>query len=180
MHSGSSLIPCAPSESQQCRWYAVFCLPQNEKSVVKHLDLRDVEAFLPTYEAVKVWKNRQRVRTILPLFPTYLFVHIHPSQRSKVLEAPGVIHIVGNGREHMAVSDATIAMLRSGVQQKNMEPYSELAVGKRVRIKTGSMEGLHGVLVRKGNGLRLVLALEMINQYAAVEIGADDVEQAED
>jgi transcription elongation factor len=57
-----------------------------------------------------------------------------------------------------------------------MEPYRELVVGKKVRIKSGSMEGVEGVLVRKGNGLRFVLALEMINQFAAIEVDAEDLE----
>jgi transcription antitermination factor NusG len=158
------------------RWYAVFTLPQNEKSAVKQLALREVESFLPTYETVRVWKNRLRVRTVLPLFPSYLFVHIDCRQRSRVLQSPGVINIVGNAREQVPVPDAEIEMLRSGVRGRNMEPYRELVVGKKVRIKSGAMQGLQGILVRKGNGLRFVLALDMINQFAAIEVGAEDLE----
>jgi transcription antitermination factor NusG len=170
-------VPAEPGNSNERKWFAVFTLPQNEKSVVRQLALREVESFLPTYETVRIWKNRQRVRTVLPLFPTYLFVHIDCRQRTRVLESPGVIQIVGNSREHAAVPDSAIDLLRSGVQGRNMEPYRDLVVGKKVRIKSGSMEGVQGVLVRKGNGLRFVLALEMINQYAAIEVGAEDLEQ---
>jgi transcription antitermination factor NusG len=113
---------------------------------------------------------------VLPLFPSYLFVHIDCRQRSRVLQSPGVINIVGNAREQVPVPDAEIEMLRSGVRGRNMEPYRELVVGKKVRIKSGSMQGLQGILVRKGNGLRFVLALEMINQFAAIEVGAEDLE----
>jgi transcription elongation factor len=74
------------------------------------------------------------------------------------------------------VPDAEIELLRSGVRGRNVEPYRELVVGKKVRIKSGSMQGLQGILVRKGNGLRFVLALEMINQFAAIEVGAEDLE----
>ena len=157
-------------------WFAVFTLPQNEKSVARQLALREIEAFLPSYETVKVWKNRQRVRTILPLFPTYLFVHINCRQRTRVLESPGVINIVGNSREHLPVPDSAIELLRCGVQGRNVEPYLEFVVGKKVRIKSGSMEGVEGVVVRKGNSLRFVLAIEMINQYASIEVGAEDLE----
>ena len=58
-------------------WYAVYTVPQHEKSALKQLDIREIESFLPTYETVRVWKNRQRMKLILPLFPTYLFVHIN-------------------------------------------------------------------------------------------------------
>jgi transcription antitermination factor NusG len=176
MGSDACLIAAAMDGSAERRWYAVFTLPQNEKSAAKQLALREVESFLPTYETVRVWKNRQRVRTVLPLFPSYLFVHIDCRQRSRVLQSPGVINIVGNAREQVPVPDAEIEMLRSGVRGRNMEPYRELVVGKKVRIKSGSMQGLQGILVRKGNGLRFVLALEMINQFAAIEVGAEDLE----
>ena len=43
--------------------------------------MREIELFLPTYETVRIWKNRQRIKLTLPLFPTYLFVHINSSQR---------------------------------------------------------------------------------------------------
>ena len=157
-------------------WYAVFTVPQSEKSVVKHLSLRNVESFLPTYETVRVWRNRQRVKIILPLFPTYLFVHINNRERVKVLQTPGVFHIVGNGRNHLPVEDAEVELLRSGFRGNRVEPYKELVVGERVRIKTGVMKGIEGTLVRKGDSLRFVLSLNLINQHAAVEVDADALE----
>jgi hypothetical protein len=38
------------------------------------------------------------------------------------------------------------------------------------------MAGVQGFLVKKGNGLKFVLALELINQYAAIEVQAEDLE----
>lgn len=174
------VAPVGAYPSDERKWYAVFTIPQNEKSVVRHLAVREVESFLPTYETVKVWKNRQKVRTVLPLFPTYLFVRIDCRQRTRVLESPGVIQIVGNSRGDLPVPDAAIELLRSGVHGRRMEPYRELVVGTKVRIGRGSMEGVEGVLVRRGNGLRFVLALEMINQHAAIEVAAEDLEPIAD
>jgi transcription elongation factor len=57
-----------------------------------------------------------------------------------------------------------------------MHPYTELAVGRKVRIRSGAMAGVQGLLVKKGNGLKFVLALELINQYAAIEVQAEDLE----
>jgi hypothetical protein len=62
-----------PSNDEERNWFAVFTVPQNERSVVRHLDVRNVESFLPTYESKRVWKNRQKVTIMAPLFPTYLF-----------------------------------------------------------------------------------------------------------
>jgi len=177
-NAGFKQLPVNPPGER--KWYAVFTLPQNEKSAVRQLALREVEAFLPTYETVKVWKNRQRVKIVMPLFPTYLFVNIERRQRVSVLQSPGVIHIVGNKHEDTPIADSEIELLRSGVQGRTVEPYRELVVGKTVRIRRGSMEGIQGVLVRKGNGLRFVLNLKLINQSAAIEIAAEDLEQVAD
>jgi len=157
-------------------WYAVFTIPQNEKSVVKHLDIRGIESFLPTYETVRVWKNRQRMKVVLPLFPTYLFVHINSKERTKVLQSPGVLQIVGNSREGVPLSDSEVEFLRSDFCRQRIEPYRELAIGEKVRIRSGAMQGVQGILVRKNNCLRFVITVELINQHAAVEIGAEDLE----
>lgn len=157
-------------------WYAVFTVPQNEKSVVKHLDIREIESFLPTYETVRVWKNRQRMKVILPLFPTYLFVHISHGERVKVLQSPGVIQIVGNGRSHVPVPDSEIEFLRSSFCMQRIQPYRDLVIGEKVRIKSGIMQGVQGILVRKSSSMWFVLTLELINQHAAIHVAAGDLE----
>jgi transcription antitermination factor NusG len=157
-------------------WHAVFTVPQHEKSVVKHLDLREIESFLPVYETVRVWKNRQRMKLTLPLFPTYLFVHINFSERGKVLQSPGVLQIVGSKRGCSYLPDSEVEFLRSGFCRQRIEPYRDLVVGEKVRIKGGVMQGLQGTLVRKSESMRFVLTVELINQHAAVQVDAGDLE----
>ena len=157
-------------------WYAVFTIPQNEKSVVKHLDMRAVESFLPTYETTRVWKNRQRMNLVLPLFPSYLFVHISPGERARVLQSPGVLRIVGNGRGPTSLLDRDIEFLRSGLSRQKFEPYSEFVVGEKVQINSGVMRGVRGTLVRKNSEIRFVLTIELINQHAAINVRAEDLE----
>jgi transcription antitermination factor NusG len=164
------------AEADGRHWYAVFTVPQNEKTVARRLGLHEIEAFLPTYETVRVWKNRQRAHLILPLFPCYLFVRINHRERGRVLESPGVLRIVGSQREPVPVPDATIEFLRSDINAGKFEPYRELVLGERVRIKTGSLEGLEGTLIRKSNHLRFVLSVAMINQHAAIEVRPDQLE----
>ena len=172
----ASLSPTISSAVCNRNWYAVFTVPQNEKSVVKHLGVREIESFCPTYETVRIWRNRQRMKLILPLFPSYLFVHIHPSERDKVLQSPGVLQIVGKKRECLPLPDAEIEFLRSGVCRQRIEPYRELVIGDRVRIKSGVMRGVEGTLVRRGSSMRFVLTIELINQHAAIQVDAADLE----
>jgi transcription antitermination factor NusG len=161
---------------QERKWFAVFTVPQNERSVVRQLDLRQVESFLPTCETMRVWKNRQRVRIVNPLFPTYVFARIRANERAAILRSPGVLRIVGNSHGPIPIPASEIDFLRSDFCRQRVEPFRELVVGEKVRIRSGSMQGVQGTLVRKKSGLRFVLTLELINQHAAVEVDADELE----
>jgi transcription antitermination factor NusG len=169
------LNPAIPGHARDRNWHAVYTVPQHEKSVVKQLDLREIESFLPVYETVRVWKNRQCMKLTLPLFPTYLFVHINSRERTKVLQSPGVLQIVGN-RGCAYIPDSEVEFLRSGFCRQRIEPYRDLVIGEKVRIKGGVMQGLQGTLVRKSNSMRFVLTIELINQHAAIQVDAEDLE----
>lgn len=168
--------PPRETDADSRNWYAVFTVPQNEKSVAKHLHQRQVEHFLPTYEETRTWKNRQRVKIVLPLFPTYVFARISPSERARVLGAPGVLRIVGTSHEPTPLPDEEIEFLRSDLCRTKAEPYRDLIVGQRVRVRNGLMKGVEGVLVRKNNGSRFVVTLKLINLHAAIELSAQELE----
>ena len=168
--------PAIMGSARDRNWYAVYTIPQHEKSALKQLELREIESFLPVYETVRVWKNRQRMKLTLPLFPTYLFVHINSSERARVLQSPGVLQIVGNSG-CAYIPDSEVEFLRSGFCRQRIEPYHDLVIGEKVRIKGGVMQGLQGTLVRKNNSMRFVLTVELINQHAAIQVDAEDLEQ---
>jgi transcription antitermination factor NusG len=161
------------------KWYAVYTAPQHESSVLKHLEIREVESFLPTYETVRIWKNRQKMKIALPLFPSYLFVRISSRERKRVLESPGVLQIVGNGREAAAIPSSEIELLRSGCSCGRAEAYSGVVLGQKVRIKRGPMEGVRGTLVSRSGGMKFVLSLELINQHAMIHVDSDWLEPVE-
>lgn len=165
----SEIIP------EHSRWCAVFTAPRSEKAVSRHFGEREIESFLPLYETIRLWKNRQKVRVSLPLFPGYVFVHMDRQHRSAVLQTPGVIYVVGSDRQS-EISDKEIRLLREASTQATFEPYRELVIGERVRIKSGALQGVEGVLVRKQDSLRFVLKVHMINQCAALEVSADQIE----
>jgi len=175
--NGEPVAPQNGASDADHMWYAVFTLAQNERSAARYLEACGIESFVPTFESVRIWKNRQRVRIVQALFPTYLFAKMCSTEQSTVLQTPGVRRIVGNHRGPVPLPGAEIEFLRSRAIVERVEPYMDLVVGERVRIKCGSMQGLEGVLVRKKNSLRFVLTIELINQHAAVEVAADELER---
>ncbi len=153
---GTSVPPLIdPCLEKIPKWFALYTMPQSEQSVIRHLNARQVESFLPTYESVRVWKNRQRVQVIRPLFPSYMFVRICAADRGSVLGSPGVLRIVGNCQGPLAVPETEIDFLRSDFCRKRVEPFLDLVIGQKVRIKAGPMRGVQGTLVQRKNSFAL-------------------------
>jgi len=161
---------------REAKWFAVYTTPRHEKHVSELLKNRTIETFLPLYRAARQWKKRCPVTLELPLFPNYVFVRVAQRERGTVLGIPGVLSIVGSGRESWPLPDCEIDALRSGLHLRKVEPHPYLVVGDRARIKSGALAGMEGVILRKKNNFRVVLTLEMIMQSVAVEVDADELE----
>jgi transcription antitermination factor NusG len=157
-------------------WFAVFTAPRHEKRVEEHLRVREIESFLPLYQTRRRWKDGSKGMLHLPLFSSYVFVRIGCGERLPVLSVPGVISIVGGARESLSIDDAYIHFLREGLRQGKIAPHPYLTSGTRVRIRSGVMAGMEGILLRRKNGCRVVLTLEMIMKSVKVEVEMDDVE----
>jgi transcription antitermination factor NusG len=158
------------------RWFAVYTLPRHEKRIAHHFNIRHIESFLPLYRTLRKWKDGSKANLELPLFPGYVFVRMVKRERVKVLEVPGVLSIAGCGREPTPLPDIEIDALRSGVALGKIEPHAYLVLGEKVRITSGPMAGLEGVLVRRKNSFRVVVTLSMIMQSVSVELDISDVE----
>jgi transcription antitermination factor NusG len=170
------LPPPFPTAERPPHWYAVYTSPRHEKRVREHLEHRRVECFLPLFRSLRRWKNGCKVQVELPLFSGYLFVNIPKSERVRVLDVPGVLSFVGPKGEPARLSDFEIDTLRSGLHLQKFEPYRGLAIGRRVRIHAGPLQGLEGTLVRNAKGVRVVITVDLIQQSVAVELDADAVE----
>ena len=170
------LPPPLHTAGRRPHWYAVYTTPRHEKRVREHLGHRCVECFLPLFRSIHRWKNGCKAQVELPLFPGYLFVNIPRSERVRVLDVPGVLCFVGPKGEPARLSDFEIETFRSGLHLQKFEPYRGLAIGQKVRINDGALQGLEGVLVRNANGLRVVITVNLIQQSVAVELDADAVE----
>jgi transcription antitermination factor NusG len=164
-----SLLPTVP------RWYAAYTLPRHEKIVANQLAQKSVESYLPLFEAIHRWKDR-RARVQLPLFPGYVFVQVPLAERLKVLEIASVLRIVSFKGHAAPLPEGEIEALRNALLHRKAEPYPYLAIGKRVRVSAGPLEGLQGSIVRRKGSMRIVVTLDSIMQSVALEVDASDLE----
>jgi transcription antitermination factor NusG len=157
-------------------WFAVYTAPNHEKRVGQHLKMRDIETFLPLYTITRRWRNRTRVTLELPLFSNYVFVRIAHTESARVLATPKVHFIVGDGHKALPLPDEDIETLKSGLHLRQVDPCPYLKAGVRVRIRSGPLAGLEGIVIRKDDKLRVVVSLDSISRSFAVHVTADELE----
>lgn len=104
----------------EARWYAVYVVARHEKVVAQQLVRRSLESFLPLYHAVHRWKKR-RAEVKLPPFPSYLFVRIPAADRLRILEIPGVVHVVSSFGVPVVVPKEDIETLRTVFEQRRSQ-----------------------------------------------------------
>lgn len=159
-------------------WWALYTRHQHEKAVAGMLSAKGFEVFLPLYESIRRWKDRNMMLS-MPLFPCYVFVRGGINRRLQVVTTPGVHMILFSGENVAIIPEAEIQAIRAVTEGPfQIEPHPFLKCGERVRVRQGPLEGVEGVLVRKKKLHRLILSVEMLAQSVAVEIDAADVESA--
>jgi transcription antitermination factor NusG len=157
------------------RWYAAYTCANHEKRVAAELGARGVEQFLPLFGSVRRWKDRW-VNLDLPLFPGYVFVRLALRDRLRVIQIPRVVRLVGFGGLPTALPDTEMEIMRSGLSGRlRAEPHPFLTEGHRVRVRSGPLAGMRGILLRRRGKARFVISVELIMRSMAVEMDEADL-----
>jgi transcription antitermination factor NusG len=156
-------------------WYAAYTCANHEKGVAQQLERRSMECFLPLYESVRRWKDR-RVRLRLPLFPGYVFVRFALRDRLRALQIPGVARLVGFDGHPAPVPNEDIEAIRACLNGwHSVRPHRYLHRGQRVRVLSGPLAGLAGIVVREKKTSRLVVSLDLLMRSVSVEFDTADI-----
>lgn len=151
-------------------WFALQIRSRYEKIAATLLHGKGYELFLPVYKSRRRWSDRIK-ELELPLFPGYLFCRFNPLDRLPILVTPGVIQVVGIGKSPVPVNDAEIAAIQTAVQSGlPRQPWPFLQVGQRVKIKSGPLQGLEGILLDFKGRHRLLLSVTLLQRSVAVEV----------
>jgi len=163
-------------------WYAIRTRSRHEKVAARDLEAQGVSVFLPSVSSVRQWSDR-RTKVELPLFPGYAFVRLGylSADRVRVLRATGVVSFVGQNPAGTWIPDEQIESIRTillrGVPVKD-HPF--LNVGQRVRVKSGSLIGVEGILVGVKGSHTLVISVQPIQRSLCISLDDYDVEKVED
>ncbi len=158
-------------------WLAVRTKFRSEKYVVRQLEDKGIQAYVPLQENVRKYGARIR-KSQVPLINTYIFVYIARSEYIPVLDTPYVLYFIHIGDQLVEVTSEEIDLMKrlTGEQVEAFEILpEELQIGDEVKIISGQLTGMNGRLVDFKNKKKLLVQLESIGYQMLVEIPVESV-----
>lgn len=160
------------------QWYAVQTRGRHEKKVANKLQEKGIETYLPALREVHRWSDRNKVVEV-PLFPCYTFVRVAAdnAERLRILQTNGVVRIVGTPTELCPIEERQIEDIRTLLGTKvPVMMYPFLKIGQRIRVRSGCLAGLEGILVSRPKESTLVISIEAIQRAIAINIDGYQIE----
>jgi transcription antitermination factor NusG len=134
-----------------------------------------IEEYLPVANAREI-SPRNKFPTGPPLFPGYVFSFLNLVTGPRLYNVPGVLRILGYGKQPTHIEDEEIMMVRSIVNSSlPTEPVPYLRYGDKVCLINGPLAGVSGTFVRSLNGNKLVVSLPLLQRSIAVTLPCDSV-----
>src|SRR5262245_37782502 len=151
------------TSTMKTAWYGLRTKSRFEKVTAASLANKGYEHYLPCYRQQRRWSDRV-TEIESPLFPGYVFCRFNQMNWLPILTIPGVVSVVGIGKEPLPIPDSEIAAIETALQSGlRSEPWPYLAEGRRVRIERGALNGLEGIVViSRKSEWRVVVSVTML------------------
>ncbi|MEJ2039247.1 MAG: transcriptional antiterminator, partial [Desulfosarcinaceae bacterium] len=102
---------------------------------------------------------------------------LRPDHHLEIVKTVGAVKLVGNTQGPVPVPDETIESLQIMVaSQKPISTGNQFSQGDRVMVINGPFAGVIGIFDRYRGVDRVIVHIEALGQFAAVEVNTEDVE----
>jgi len=157
-------------------WLAFYTRSRHEKKLMRHLRAREIAFYSPIISQ----RHRSpsgRIRTsYVPLFSNYVFLCGTDFDRYEALTTNCVSRVVPvpNGLE--LASD--LRQIRQLIEVGHaITPEAGLQEGASVRVRSGPFKGFEGLVIRRENVTRLLVAVRFMEQGASVLLHECELER---
>jgi transcription antitermination factor NusG len=161
------------------RWWCLHTRPLHEKTLARALRKRGVAHYLPQIVYESRTPGGRKIRSMLPLFPGYMFLHGDAYQRAEAIEGNHLANILEVPDQSALEHDLRQIhqMLSSGLP---IAPEPSPVVGATIRILAGPLQGLIGTVVRRGGRDRFEANVRFLGRGVTVELQDWQVETIRD
>lgn len=155
------------------KWYALYVASRQEKIACKLLTEKGTEAYLPLIKTMRQWSDRKKM-VELPLLNGYLFTHITPLEKEKVLQTKGIVRFVRSEGKDAVIRPEEIDRLKQLIELGyHMESFAikrQYKEGEKVKITSGALKNIEGFVIENKEGRFIDVLLESIGQSIRVKL----------
>ena len=160
------------------RWWAMYTKSRHEKELMRRLRGLNIAFYTPLIARSQRSPAGRTRTTYVPLFAGYVFMYGGADDRyralttncvSRWLLAPDGVELTQDLR-HMH------RLVESGAP---LTPEARLERGTRVRVRSGPLAGIDGIIIKRQGSTRLHVAVNFLQQGASLVIEDHDVERCD-
>jgi transcriptional antiterminator RfaH len=161
------------------RWWCLHTKPRQEKSLARELHKQRIAHYLPQVLRVRRTPSGRELCSLLPLFPGYMFLHgdaydhVRARRGNHLAKALDVADQESLERDLRQIHQ----LLSSGL---HVVPEPTYAVGTKIRILEGPLNGIVGTVIRRDGKDRFVALVNFLGRGAKTMLRDWQVEQVQD
>jgi transcriptional antiterminator RfaH len=166
--------PAAPEPGDDGRWHVCHTRPRCEKKFAALLAAEHFEHYLPLIASVRRY-GAQTKRFSKPLFPGYVFARIDRDRKSRVYQQDLLARVITVEDEAKFLHQlADVKLIVASGLELSLHPL--IKRGSMVRVVSGPLRGLVGVVDDPANPKGIVLAVDVLQQGLHVRMPLADLQ----
>jgi transcription antitermination factor NusG len=164
-----SSAPQNEGDANASKWWAIYTKPRFEKKFMRQLFESQVPFYGPMIARRFRSPNGKLRLSIEPLFPNYVFIHGTEMQRYTAVCTGSVSRWMPVINPNELVTD--LRQIHNLIlTEAPLAPELRLQPGQRVRVRSGVFKGFEGVILRRENQVRLLIAVRYMGRGASVAL----------
>jgi transcription antitermination factor NusG len=157
-------------------WFAFYTLSRREKDLMRKLEAAAIPYYAPLVRRRLRSPGGRTRESFVPLFPGYVFSLVDDHQRRIALASNTIARCLPIPDAAACVSDLR-SIKRLIDSDLPLTPEARLEPGQAMRVRSGPLQGLEGIVVKRRGGQRLIVAVRFLNQGASIELEDVDLER---
>lgn len=166
------------SNSPGFLWTPVRTKPRQEKKFIEYCDAHGIVFYLPLRRNVKRYQRRT-VEFYVPMFTGYVFCSLDHSLYQKAVISNRIVYRLQmneKSEEELIKDLCDIQMIEKISNEADVTVRPELAVGRKIIVKSGPLKGIRGVVEKRRGKTMITINVEMLGQSVSTETDIEDIE----
>lgn len=165
------------NKSTERKWFALQTKPRNEKIVLRQIDQKGIETYLPLIEKIRIWSDRKK-KIEVPLFSGYIFIHAREDERLEAISnTSGAIRYIYYEKRPAVVSEKEIELIKQALKEPEKIRIEDKKINKgdMIIVTHGIFKGMKGFVNEFRGNYKLTVNLEELSYSFSVTLNANEI-----